>query len=74
MRSSLQAGARLLSKGLRTSSPAHAGLGAALIAIALVRAGEAKEVPARYRTRLRPGEELRIIVHSAEAAPSESSG
>lgn len=70
---SLQDGARILSKGLRTSTPSTAALGAAILALVAIRRIEAADPPAVYRTKLRPGESLEVIVRSGERAVSSRS-
>jgi hypothetical protein len=59
---SLHNGARVLSKGLRTSSAGLAAVGAAILALVAIRRIEAGEKPVVYRTKLRPGESLEIVV------------
>ena len=59
---SLQNGARVLSKGLRTSSAGLAAVGAAILALVAIRRIEEGARPAVYRTKLRPGESLEIVV------------
>ena len=59
---SLRSGARTLSRGLRTSSPAVAALGAALLALAYLRNEKRDESP--QVIRVRPGEAIRVVVTS----------
>lgn len=61
-RISLNNGARVLSKGLRTSSAGLAAVGAAILALVAIRRIEAGEKTAVYRTKLRPGESLEVVV------------
>jgi len=68
---SLQTGARALSRGLRTGSPGIAGLGALLLALAVIR----RDKPRRtlvYRTTLGPGQFLRVGLVKPESAPPPS--
>ena len=60
MRISLEDGARTLAKGLRTSSPQVAGLGALLLALAVIRRTEQPRRTLVSRTTVRSGESLRI--------------
>ena len=57
---SLRSGAHTLSRGLRTSSPAVAALGAALLALAYLR--NEKRDESRQVIRVRPGEAIRVVV------------
>ena len=68
-RLSLHNGARVLSKGLRTSSAGLAALGAAILALVAIRRIERSEKPVVYRTKLRRGESLEIV-----ASPSDRVG
>ena len=70
---SLHNGARILSKGLRTSSPPTAALGAFILALVAIRRIEAADPPAVYRTKLRPGESLEVIVIPGQRASSSRS-
>lgn len=62
-------GARTLARGLRTSRPAVAAWGAALLAWAAIRAGEAPKNQLVYRVRLRPGESVQVLLTSGEPDP-----
>lgn len=61
---SLSSGARTLSRGLRTSSPAVAALGAALLALAYLSNEEQDEAP--QVIKVRPGEAIRVVVSRPE--------
>ena len=68
MELSLQSGARTLSKGLRTSDPKTAALGAAILALAYIR--NQREVETRtHVVRLRPGQSLEVVVVRNEPPP-----
>ena len=68
MELSLQSGARTLSKGLRTSDPKTAALGAAILALAYIRTQ--REVETRtHVVRLRPGQSLEVVVVRNEPPP-----
>lgn len=58
---SFESGARTLSRGLRTGSAGIAGLGALLLALAVIRRGEPRKTLV-YRTTLRPGQSLRVAL------------
>ncbi|MBI5156403.1 MAG: hypothetical protein HZA58_00165 [Acidimicrobiia bacterium] len=65
---SLESGARTLSRGLRTGSAGVAGLGALLLALAIIGRSEPRKTLV-YRTTVRAGESLRIaMVTPAERA------
>ncbi len=72
MNVSLESGARTLARGLRTGSPAVAGLGALLLALVAIRRGETRRT-LEYRGTLRPGQALRVGLFKPEPAPSSSS-
>lgn len=58
----LASGARTLSRGLRTANPALAALGAAMLAILVVRASEPRQRVLMHRSTMRSGESLQIAV------------
>lgn len=65
---SLSTAARTLSKGLRTSNPATAALGAALIGLLLLRRRREEAAGTLvHRATLRPGESLEVVLR--ESAP-----
>lgn len=68
MELSLQSGARTLSKGLRTSDPKTAALGAAILALAYIRSQRPTET-LTHIVRLRPGQSLEVAVIRNEPPP-----
>jgi hypothetical protein len=61
MKVSFDSGARTLSKGLRTSDPKTAALGAAVLALAYIR-NQRQTESLTHVVRLRPGQSLEVVV------------
>lgn len=68
MELSLQSGARTLSRGLRTSDPKTAALGAAILVWAYIRNQREGET-LTHVVRLRPGQSLEVAVVRDEPPP-----